>query len=276
MCLIVYSPNGLPTDYAVMAEAQKDNPDGIGVMSRSGVRRFLGPKMLKRAVGYVAYLAGKAEPYAIHFRYATHGAKDLSNTHPHESDAGLAVMHNGVLSGFANKASASDTSQFVSLYLRGVRDLSDCLPLLERAIGYGNKFCVYSRELDKFWLANEDEGTWYEGIWYSQTYSLPWLMLERMRADGAITWVPQTKTVSYSPAGDWGDYEDRRTSCSLDGENEPGLIRVNDALYERRPDGVLTYHSYSPLPRPSGDSLSGKSAAVSAQVFESSGNGRDW
>jgi hypothetical protein len=40
-------------------------------------------------------------------------------------------------------------------------------------IGYGNKFLVMHADTGRFTLVNEDAGEWIDGLWYSNTYSLP-------------------------------------------------------------------------------------------------------
>lgn len=116
MCLIIYSPNAeLPTR-ADFFNASENNPDGIGVMSRDGIAKFLGKRKTRRAWRYVQQVAAEGIPFGVHFRWATHGRVSRTNCHPFEvpgHDAHL--MHNGILwtSAFATEEE-SDTAVFAA------------------------------------------------------------------------------------------------------------------------------------------------------------------
>lgn len=188
MCLIAFVPRGLRVPRDIFDFSGKENPDGFGVMSaEEGVRKFFGRKALKRCRRYSRVLSDRQIAHAIHWRWATHGNIDRDNCHPFTTPNGNAhIMHNGVLPDTAKYATAdkSDTRLFV--------DLLDDAPLsvddspspywggVQNAIGFSNKFVVLSGST--FYILNEDAGTWIDGVWYSNTYSLP----------------PE-----YSPASDW-------------------------------------------------------------------------
>lgn len=181
MCLIAYSPNGVALPHDVFSCARKTNPDGIGIVSREGVQRFVGKKPQKRARAVLADLALRRVPYSVHFRWATHGSVCQELTHPYlAADKATYVMHNGVITWAGDAAGLrdSDTSVFVRACMERPRvpDDPDYLPyyeLLGDLIGLGNKLCVYHSATDEWTLVNEDQGEWIDGIWYSNTYSLP-------------------------------------------------------------------------------------------------------
>lgn len=177
MCLIAYVPAGKTLPDVHIYRAATQNDDGIGVMSIDGIEKFLGNKMLKKAKRYIHKLQAKKAEFAVHFRYATHGAVSLDNCHPFElpGHSGY-LMHNGVLSDFTAKATKerSDTSMFAETLTDDALWSADPLPYLEtlaKDIGYGNKLCIMDYA-GKFWLVNEPQGTWRDGVWYSQTYSI--------------------------------------------------------------------------------------------------------
>lgn len=178
MCLIAYSPKGAMVDRSILAYAYNQNPDGIGIMSVSGIEKFMGRKALKRARRYLeSYLVPEETPYAIHFRWATHGAIQMSNTHPYEAPTGLHwVMHNGVINLTASEATKdeSDTAVFVRKYMTDIPAFDDkaYFTALGYKIGWSNKLCIMDSNGD-FILCNDDAGTWIDGIWFSNTYSLP-------------------------------------------------------------------------------------------------------
>lgn len=177
MCLIAHVPAGRALTREDFDSAHSANSDGIGVMSADGVEKFYGKKMLKRARRYAAWLASHNVEHAVHWRYATHGAKGLALTHPFELPEGAGyLMHNGILHQTAARATAhdSDTSLFVR-ELSGVprKRASRALywDAVGRAIGTSNKFCVMHAD-GHFTIVNREAGVTESGIWYSNTYSL--------------------------------------------------------------------------------------------------------
>jgi hypothetical protein len=177
MCLIAYVPAGKSLPLDNMRAAHFANDDGIGIMSREGICKFLGKKALKKAIKTVAKLEEAKIEYAIHFRYKTHGDVILQNCHPFKTADGRAyVMHNGVLSDYTSKATkdCSDTGAFVNEYLTDVPEDNnmDYWCGVARHIGWNNKLCIMTHDF-KFILVHGEAGTYRDGIWYSQTYSLP-------------------------------------------------------------------------------------------------------
>lgn len=183
MCLIIYSPTGQMVERDVFDYAQAVNSDGIGIMSRSGVEKFVGRKCKKRAWRYLMKLLNDSPstPFGVHFRWRTHGDVTLANTHPYlapMSDA--AVMHNGIIASTQHKATGkeSDTAIFVRESMAFAPDRSDphyetYYKSVATAIGYENKLLVLHRVTGQFTLVNEDAGFWNEGLWYSNDYSIP-------------------------------------------------------------------------------------------------------
>lgn len=181
MCLIAYSPTGSMITKRVFDYARAMNADGIGIMSKHGVAKFVGRRSGKRAWRYLRRIEGTE--YGIHFRWATHGQVSRELAHPFESRmSDTFVMHNGIISRTAALAKRdgvdSDTSIFVDKYMAyvpepGARKFKQYFEKIERLIGYGNKLLVFHVESEKFTIANEDEGGWTDGVWYSNDYSLP-------------------------------------------------------------------------------------------------------
>jgi predicted glutamine amidotransferase len=178
MCLIAYVPSGkvMPDDY--ITAAHQGNDDGIGIMSEDGIHKFLGRKALKRAKRYLKQLHEDEIEYAIHFRYATHGDVTMHNCHPHELPNGNGwLMHNGVLSDYTERATRkdSDTAIFASEITHpdaGNDNWKDYWGAVSKRIGT-NKLCIMMPD-NEFILVNGSYGTYRDGIWYSQTYSLPY------------------------------------------------------------------------------------------------------
>jgi len=177
MCLIAYVKPGNKIPESYFRAAAHDNDDGIGIMWSDGIEKFLGSKMVKRAWRLAKRLHEANAEFAVHFRYATHGRVALVNTHPFRTPDGNAyVMHNGILSQYTPKDAGGDVSDTRNLVdiMRGVDVAGDLQywEKMEEHIGWGNKLCVMSRD-GEFRIVNETAGDWIDGVWYSQTYSLP-------------------------------------------------------------------------------------------------------
>lgn len=178
MCLIAYSPKGLMVDRSILAYAYNKNPDGIGIMSGAGIEKYMGAKALKRARRYLeTYIVPKKVPFAIHFRWATHGDIKMENTHPYAAPTGQHwVMHNGIINCTADEATPdeSDTAVFVRKYMADAPALDHAtyFTSLATKVGWGNKLCIMN-DLGEFVLCNASAGDWIDGIWFSNTYSLP-------------------------------------------------------------------------------------------------------
>ena len=225
MCLIAYSPDGLPVTRAVFNSACWHNEDGIGIMAQDDVARYVGRGAKKRAWSHIRRLNRQGIPFAVHWRYATHGTLDLDNCHPHETRNGVYVMHNGVLSGFDDKSNLSDTRQFINRHMWHAPSVSDWsfYAGIEDLIGYGNKFLVMDAN-GEFLVCNEHLGQWIGGIWYSNTYSLPDKMAAPYRK--VYTLVKSSSELAHAddsqPASWWYSTAYATTSAPLGGGSDYG------------------------------------------------------
>ncbi len=183
MCLIFIKPktakNYLTKDR--FENALTNNPHAVGVVYRDNgkvnIQRFVKPESVKEEIWN---LIKDKEEYAIHFRYATHGILNLTNTHPFVVTQGLCMMHNGVMSEFGNlNKDWSDTKNFVEYFLKpyveeegiGIVQDKDFKADLEKIIGSGNKLLFIDKDFN-FSIINEKAGAWREGCWLSNTYSV--------------------------------------------------------------------------------------------------------
>lgn len=177
MCLIAYVPAGKSLKREVFDNANRVNPDGIGVMSARGIEKFYGNKQLKRARAYVAELVKDGLAHGVHWRYATHGSKGLVLCHPFKlPNVEAHLMHNGVIYATAHEANedASDTLLYVNKLIDAPASHED-LTYWNRVcteIGKSNKGLVMYPD-GKFVILNKEEGATVEDIWYSNQYSLP-------------------------------------------------------------------------------------------------------
>jgi hypothetical protein len=209
MCLIAHVPSKsrMPDDYVESAYCR--NPDGIGIMSSLGIEKFVGRKALKRAKRYLQTVHEAEVSHAIHFRYATHGAITLRNCHPFELPNGNGyLMHNGVLSDYTAKSTAldSDTALFALEHTSpeaSDENNLDYWSAVAGRIGF-NKLCVMLPNF-RFVIVNSRMGTERNGIWYSQTYSLPHVQTYYGTPYSGYT-PTQTQTVTGSENEAWGKW----------------------------------------------------------------------
>jgi hypothetical protein len=177
MCLIAYVPKGKTLERDVFDNAARVNPDGIGVMSAKGIEKFFGQKQTKRARQYVAGLVKEGLAHAVHWRFATHGTKQIALCHPFKLPHAEAwIMHNGVIGATAQEANddASDTLLWVNKLI-DAPTTHESLPYWSKVandIGRGNKGLVMYPN-GHFVFLNHDDGVTIEDIWYSNSYSLP-------------------------------------------------------------------------------------------------------
>lgn len=183
MCLIVVKPKGSKNSLTkeMFIRAATKNPHGIGILfSDSGkitIEKYPEPKdSLEKIYNKIA----DKDSYLIHFRYATHGKKDITNVHPFKVIDGLYMAHNGVLPVYpeVNK-DYSDTRNFVEGELRplfkkdgiGLLKDPDFIKYLTDTVGSYNKLVFVDSNMD-FTIINENAGKWIDGCWYSNTTSI--------------------------------------------------------------------------------------------------------
>jgi hypothetical protein len=171
MCLAIVNIKGsIPR--GALFNAWKANPDGAGLLYVSG-RQLKDYKELKSFnLFYNFYMNLKIrnrKPILIHFRWATHGKKDLANCHPHYVDKKLGFIHNGVIAGVGYDKNKSDTVLFNEIVLQALPDdfLSDgeTVEAIEDNIGNSKLAFLYNTGGIK--IINERAGHWHEGNWYS-------------------------------------------------------------------------------------------------------------
>lgn len=177
MCLIIYSPDGQEIPRQNFWQGAADNQDGIGIMSMDGTEKFNGRKQCKRAYAYARKLVAAGLPYAVHFRFATHGRISKENTHPFEiPETDWYMMHNGILwtHKLANEE-VSDSAIFaydvMPRYMARKNQAPGWMDELEREIDY-SKLLLMNLVTGETLIANDWLGTWQEGLWYSNDYSM--------------------------------------------------------------------------------------------------------
>jgi hypothetical protein len=185
MCLIAYAPKDrsqVPSQY--IERAQKRNHDGFGIMYPSGDKVTFVKSASSQLEDFKAEWrkVPNRTPVAAHFRFATHGAKNLAMAHPFEVIGDkLMVMHNGMLDRYQDDFSDdSDTAIFIRERVKpllggDIERLND--PFVQGAlhdwidVDYPNKLFFMAHD-GRTWTIKKDLGFEERGVWYSNEYSI--------------------------------------------------------------------------------------------------------
>lgn len=180
MCIAILKPQGKTISKETLQICFDNNPDGCGfaypIENDVVIKKFM-----KFEDFYPEYEKYQHLTTLIHFRIATHGAVEIDNCHPFVLNSRMALIHNGIITGYGDKKTKSDTRDFIDRVIGNIswkmwKNPSFC-ELVGNAIGY-SKLAI----LDKtgaYVIINEHKGEWTDGIWYSNTsykykkYSLP-------------------------------------------------------------------------------------------------------
>jgi len=184
MCLIFLKPKNAKNymTYERFCNALENNPHSVGIVYKNPedgkvkIERFVKPEKGKEKIYDIIK---DKEEFAIHFRFATHGAVNLENCHPFLVTKDLCLMHNGIMSDFGNiDTTKSDTRNFTEAFLRpyieqeGIDIIKDkeFIEDVGKVIGSYNKLLLIDKDFN--WsIINEKSGVWKEGCWMSNSYS---------------------------------------------------------------------------------------------------------
>lgn len=179
MCIIIFSPNGMPIpDSDIRTAWNNGNDDGAGYVFVTSDNELIIRKPFFRlnallAAYHADHIDHPDSVFLMHLRLATNGKPSEQTTHPFLLDNGQTVLaHNGILTDFAHNHNKSDTVLFCQTVL------SDRTPaqllshtfahILADMIGGGNKFVILANN-GEYSIINEDAGEWNSEIWYSNT-----------------------------------------------------------------------------------------------------------
>ena len=217
MCLIFLKPKNAKNylTYDRFCNALENNPHSVGIIYKNPedgkvkIERFVKPEKGKDKIYDIIK---DKEEFAIHYRFATHGAVNLTNCHPFIVTKDLALMHNGVMSEFANiDLPKSDTRNFAESFLKpyieqegiGVIKDKDFIEDVGKVIGSYNKILLIDKDFN--WsIINEKSGVWKEGCWLSNSYST-----ESSRNYYDSYSYKNYSCGKYNYASDYKDYYDR-------------------------------------------------------------------
>jgi glutamine amidotransferase len=180
MCIIIYSPEGnIPKNH--LAAAMDRNKDGWGAMwpAEGKLQIMKGMKAEEFRQNW-SWFRNLRVPVVFHARIATHGTTDLDNCHPFliPQHGQLALAHNGIIGrcAYANDKNKSDTRVFVDTMLKILpRNFHRNAAIREFISDYiGHSKLVIMDGQGKTTIINEKQGTWDDGIWYSNDTYKPW------------------------------------------------------------------------------------------------------
>lgn len=175
MCLIIVKPENCKFNQDILKIAWDMNAHGGGFMAHNPENNTLIVKkgFFDKHDFIDEILKYENQRIVVHFRYATHGNKDISNCHPFRISSDLAVVHNGQLFDIKiiNKK-FSDTWHFAQICKGFYKHNSTFWKnprfkkQTEHKIGKNNKL-VWMDNTGQIEIYNENEGQYLDGIWYS-------------------------------------------------------------------------------------------------------------
>lgn len=175
MCIAIVKPAGKWVSEESLFNSFQANPHGAGYAYYNEATRTV---IVKK--GYFTFEEFKKEymedvtidtPAFAHFRIATAGKKDASNCHPYLIDSGV-LMHNGPCLNrdhCKGDKDRSDTWQFADDMMKhlSIENIRAIKPMIEDFIGYEKVAFLFADGTHM--IANEKQGMWSEGCWYSNS-----------------------------------------------------------------------------------------------------------
>jgi predicted glutamine amidotransferase len=206
MCIAILNIDTTPIAESALYNSWIYNDDGAGLMWAHNGKLFTQkfPNDFTQEsfdAFYKRYLEVRSLtdlPIGLHFRIATHGMS-TEYLHPFNISDNVAIMHNGIISGFGTRE-VSDTAEFAQVLSMLPPYMTDSVAgltsnfaveiLITNALGFGNKVIALDNE-GEYFIFNEAEGHWYGTNWYSNdSYKAA------KRYYGSTAMTPHTATAS--------------------------------------------------------------------------------
>jgi len=196
MCIAILNTNKKLT-HDQLLNSYLRNPDGAGLMWSDGKYLQTYVNTMENGMddfydfvdmynkAWIATKFSKATnaSVGVHFRLATHGAITEENTHPFLYTAGgeqIAIMHNGILSGYDRDHSKSDTQAFVERFLErnqlnpfAGKHHQKAIEAEVKRSGYNKVVFMDSRGetfVAQEHLGNYEGGSWFSNYGYASRY----------------------------------------------------------------------------------------------------------
>ena len=178
MCLLIVQKNNAKVSNKNLKNAWERNNDGVGYSfvkdGKIVTRKYMQFKPFKTSFNNDVKKYGNESAFLIHFRYATHGATDLTNVHPFNVSDDVVFGHNGVINSVDDDIKLSDTRMFNKQVLKPLNKKDDKFMfnpvfrfLIENSIGSSK--LAFLKSDGKFSIIGESLGHWNKNnsIWYS-------------------------------------------------------------------------------------------------------------
>lgn len=178
MCLIIVKPKGLKLNLEITKRGLKTNNQGLGIIHPSETEGlWTWTKFTNADSDILEEFKDEERLLILHMRKVSVGIECMDNVHPFEPDPNWFLVHNGTLKITPSSKEDSDSKFFAEAFLGPI---SDKLPLLlkdknwcsilESLIGLHNKMVLCDIE-GNYTILNEKQGTWKDGLWYSNEAS---------------------------------------------------------------------------------------------------------
>lgn len=197
MCIAIVKPKDKVIPKEVLQTCASANPDGMGFAYCKDGKVIIVKAVDNFEKFYKAY--SKVETTSnmlIHFRIATHGEVCKDNCHPFRLNNRMALIHNGIISGYGSKTeNKSDTKDFIEKVIGNISHKQWHNPSFRELVG---KVIGYSKLgiLDKtgeYFIINEEKGVWDDGVWYSNSSYKPKEIVENKKDNDDINWYDNWK-----------------------------------------------------------------------------------
>lgn len=169
MCIAIVKLKDKSIPKETLEICSKNNPDGCGFAYSDNGKVYI-KKFMDFETFYEEY--SKVENKStmlIHFRIATHGKVETKNCHPFKLNNRMALIHNGVISGYGDKDKKTDTQDFIDKVIGNISwkmwKNPSFIELVNNAIGY-SKLCILDVDGNHF-IVGEEKGEWVDGVWFS-------------------------------------------------------------------------------------------------------------
>lgn len=208
MCIAILKPKDKVLSEDTLRICNEANPDGCGFAyidnNQVIIKKFLD---FERFLEEYKKVEGMSN-MLIHFRITTHGGTNIDNTHPFILNSRMALIHNGIISGYGDKGEGkSDTRDFIDKVIGNITHKMWKNPsfreLVGNAIGY-SKLAILDIS-GEYYIINEDRGSWDDGIWYSNTSYKPKTYTYKKKSYTSYTYGNQTNLLEDKK--EYKDYE---------------------------------------------------------------------
>ena len=167
MCLLIAKPAGvaLPDVDETCLLAHETNSDGFGAAWKEADGQIWIVKGLMDVTAQAEWCEKIGQKEALfHWRFGTSGGVHKHNCHPFALNDGSVFAHNGIMpiktrKGISDTRFMAENSRSADVLMKNVSDY----------VGKSNKFAILRPEADMV-ILGENEGTWQDGVWYSNMY----------------------------------------------------------------------------------------------------------